>query len=149
MSDPDWWARGIAAAGLGWAMGFNVVKEWMGGRRVHVTISDELINSVDHIVVSATNGGRTPASVVDWGVRVTTGRNRFTIWPPDTGPTGPESLPARLIDTLDPLGYSKDEFLSEVREHLTSGRLKVRGFVKLANGRKKLSKRRAAIVVDL
>jgi hypothetical protein len=124
-------------------------RDWRGGRRLKVTVTDEGQGAARGVVVRVENVGNTPVSVSRWGYRVIAkGRGRLRIDPPDTGPSGPVALPTTLTGgaSLDPLSRDVASIEQEVSSALSgTGELRVRGFVVFDGGRRAMSPRRAAI----
>jgi hypothetical protein len=131
-TQPDWIARGIAAASALIALAsltFNMLKERHWGRRITVSMHEE--NGV--LLVNAYNQGNTAETITSWGFRVNQrGRDRFTVEPGTTGEDGP-TLPAKLggSDGLTaPLNCTAAVIIAAAHgRNITSGTVSVRAYV--------------------
>jgi hypothetical protein len=145
------WALGVSILSLLVASAtfiFNASKEYYRGKRLKVQIAE---NS-STLVVSAHNAGNTPVTVVDWGLLMSTGGQRWRLVPSETGVRGPD-LPVTLSgsELLPPLSVDWQAVRASAQQQIGAGGgvVKVRGYVTGDGGKRKHSSRRTAVDLRL
>lgn len=137
----------IALAGLVLAvvsLTWQVISWSFTGARVKVSLSRGFVGYPDGrtrpvVIITARNVGRAPATIAGWGLRLPDSRQvvmlEYTQW---VGPTPPFRLVGQ--DAID-YRWPEDKLFPELRNEFPEGEPpRVRGFVRLANGKAPASK---------